>query len=258
MENFKFLTKYLILLIIVICLGILSWAYLNFVRAQNTINPERTITLTAEGRVFAKPDIVKLTFSVITQGKSASEVQKENDKRVNDLIDYIKKEGILKEDIKTINYLLDPQYDYSWCKKNENDSRICPPKIEGYQLVQTVEVKIRDFDKINKIVGALTEKGANEISGIVFEVEDLENYKNLARIEAIKKIEKRAKLISEQTSVKLGKIINISESGIYPPVYRTAKSALESAGAPEPLSQTQIEPGLREITVNLSISYEIK
>ncbi|MGC8880663.1 MAG: SIMPL domain-containing protein [Minisyncoccia bacterium] len=245
-------------LAIIVALGILSWAYLNYRQAQNIVNPERIITFSAEGKVFAKPDIAKITFSVITQGEKAEIVQSENDQKMAGLIDFIKKEGIKNEDIKTINYSLNPRYDYTWCLKDKSDNRQCPPKIVGYELNQTVEVKIRDFDKINEIIGGLTEKGANQISNISFEVDDIEDYKNLARIEALNKIEKRAKLISQKTSVKLGKIINISESGIYPPVYRVAKSLEASPLPPEETSSASLEPGLKEINVTLSVSYEIK
>lgn len=243
---------------IIFALGILSWAYLNYRQAQNISNPERVITFSAEGKVFAKPDIAKISFSVITQGEKAETVQLENDQKMTALIDFIKKEGIKSEDIKTIGYYLNPQYDYSWCLEGKNDHRQCPPKIVGYELNQTVEIKIRDFDKVNKIVGGLSEKGANQITNVSFEIDDIEDYKNLARIEALNKIEKRVKLISQKTSIKLGKIINISESGIYPPVYRVSQEMAKGLSSPQPAPEAQIEPGLQEITVTLSVSYEIK
>lgn len=242
---------------IVLAIGILSWAYLNYRQAQNIVNPERIISFSAEGKIFAKPNIAKITFSVITQGEKAEQVQKDNDQKMAELINFIKKEGIKSDDIKTIGYYLNPRYDYDWCKTGKEDRRVCPPKIVDYELNQTIEIKVRDFDKVNIIVGGLSEKGANQISDVSFEIDDLEDYKNLARIEALKKIEKRAKLISEKTSVKLGKIINISETGIYPPLYRTmSKEITSDAGAPQPLAT--LEPGLEEISVTLTVSYEIR
>lgn len=239
-------------------IGVLSWAYLNYRQAQNIVNPERIISFSAEGKVFVKPDIAKITFSVITQGERAEAVQIENDKKMGALIDFIKKEGVQSDDIKTIGYYLNPQYDYNWCKTNKDEHRVCPPKIVGYELNQTVEVKIRDFDKVNIIVGGLAEKGANQISNVSFEIDDIEDYKNLARIEALKKIEKRAKLISEKTSVKLGKIINISEGGVYPPIYRAMSKEMAGVEAPSPIPTASLEPGMEEISVTLTVSYEIK
>ena len=244
-------------LIIAAILGILSWSYLNYRQAQNIVNPERVISFSAEGKVFAKPDIARLTFSVITQKEKAEEAQEENDRKIKTLVDFVKSEGIEEKDIKTINYSLNPQYDYSWCKKDTKDFINCPPKIVGYQLEQTIEVKIRNFDKINSLVGQLSSKGANEISNISFEIDEAEDYKNLARIEAFNKIKNRAELFEAKTGVKIGKIINISEGGGYVPLYREyAKEASVQMSGSTPTAT--IEPGTNEITVNLTVSYALE
>lgn len=256
-SNIKYLILASTLFAIFLSLGVLSWAYLNYRQAQNIVNPQRIISFSAQGKVYAKPDIIRVSFSVITQSEKAETVQSENDKKAKELIAFVKAEGVSQDDIKTINYSLNPQYDYTWCRKGEKDYRSCPPKIIGYELTQTIEIKIRDFSKINEIIGGLTEKGANQISDINFEIDDVEDYKNQARIEALNKIEKRAKLVSEKTSLKLGKIISVSENEIGP-IYRTMKANAFEAGASEAAPQAQIEPGTNEISVTLTVSYEIK
>ena len=260
-ETKSFLVKATTILLILVAIGILSWSYLSYRQAQNIINPERTISFSAEGKVFAKPDIAKLVFSVINQGEDAELVQKENNEKMAKALNFVKEQGIKEDDIKTINYNLNPQYDYSWCReKDAKDIYVsCPPKIIGYMLTQGVEVKIRDFDKIDEIVGGLTQAGANDISTVSFEIEDLEDYKNQARIEAIKKAEARAKLFSQETSIKLGKILGIAENNVGYPVYRemmmqSAKTSMDTTStAPAP-----IESGLEEITVNVTVTYELK
>ncbi len=258
-EKFKnYLINFLAIFLIVAAIGILSWTYLNWRQAENIVNPERVISFSAQGKVFAKPDIARLTFSVITQKEKAEEAQKENDQKIKTLVDFVKSEGIEDKDIKTINYSLNPQYDYSWCRKDTKDFNSCPPKIIGYQLDQTIEIKIRDFDKINSLVGQLSLKGANEISDISFEIDDQEDYKNLARVEAFNKIKNRVKLFEVETGVKIGKIISISEEGGYVPLYRSAvkEANLSMGAASTPVSA--IEPGTNEITVNLIVNYALK
>jgi len=248
--------KFLLVFIVVLSFGVLSWGYYNYRQAQNIVNPERVITFTEEGKVIAKPDIAKISFSVITQGIEATAVQAENNQKMQKVIDFVKKQGIEEKDMKTTNYVLNPQYDYTWCRKSKDDTRYCSPKIIGYELTQSVEVKIRDFNKINIIIGGLSDAGANQISNISFSIDEPEDYKNQARIEALKKIEKRAQLLSKETSLKLGKIVSVSESGIFPsPIYRDLKATVGSAEAP---SAAPIETGTQEITVTLTVSYEIK
>jgi uncharacterized protein YggE len=249
--------KFLLVFIVVLSFGVLSWGYYNYRQAQNIVNPERTIVFTEEGKVIAKPDIAELSFSAVTQGKQAVDVQNENNKKMQQVIDFVKKQGVSEEDIQTTNYSLNPQYDYNWCKTSSvKPYTSCPPKIIGYELTQTATIKIRDFDKINTIVGGLSQAGANQISNISFSIDEPEDYKNQARIEALKKIEKRAQLLSKETSLKLGKIVSVSESGIFPsPIYRDLKATV---GSTEDLPSAPIETGTQEITVTLTVSYEIK
>jgi len=238
--------------LVVLSLGVLSWGYYNYRQAQNVSNPSRTISFAAEGTILAKPDIAVITASVITQGSEASQVQNENNTRMQQVIDFVKKQGVSEEDLQTINYALTPQYDYSWCRKELSDSRSCPPKIVGYELTQTLQIKIRDFNKITNLVGGLSAAGANQISAVSFEIDDPEDYKNQARILALQKVTKRAQLLSKETSLKLGRIVNITES-INTPIYFKASNALESAAAPAP-----VEAGTKEIVVNLTVTYELK
>jgi len=254
----KQLIDVLTIFLFILSLGVLSWAYYNYYNAQGIINQgEHTISFTAEGKVFAKPDIAKIAFYVVNQGEKAEIVQKENDKKMQEAVAFVKSQGINEDDIRTIQYNLSPQYDYNWCREgNEELYPSCPPKIIGYKLDQGVEVRIRDFDKIDTIVGGLSEKGVNQISDVSFTIDDAENYKNEARIQALEKAEKRAKLLAKESSVKLGKIINISEGeGIYP-VYRSLKMDA-ATGASEEVP-APIEPGTQEITVTLTVTYKLR
>jgi|AntAceMinimDraft_10_1070366.scaffolds.fasta_scaffold30871_3 uncharacterized protein YggE len=248
--------------LVILSLGVLSWGYYNYHQAQDIINQgEHTISFTAEGKIFAKPDIAEITFYVINQGEKAETVQKENNEKMQEAVVFVKSQGIDEDDIRTIQYNLSPEYDYTWCKKpGEEIYPSCAPKIISYKLSQGVEVRIRDFDKIDTIVGGLSEKGVNRISNVSFVIDDTENYKNEARIQALEKVEERAKLLAQKSSVKLGKIIDISEGqGIYP-VYREAKMEIQSSdssgGIPAPTAP--IESGTQEITVTLTVTYKLR
>ena len=167
--------KFLLVFVVVLSLGVLSWGYYNYRQAQNIVNPERIISFTEEGKVIAKPDIAKISFSVITQGIEATAVQSENNQKMQKVIDFVKKQGVADKDIQTTNYSLNPQYDYTWCRKSKDDTRYCSPKIIGYELTQSVEAKIRDFNKINIIIGGLSDAGANQISNISFSLDEPED-----------------------------------------------------------------------------------
>lgn len=250
--------------LMILSLGVLSWGYYNYRQAQSIVNSDRIISFSAEGKVLAKPDVAKIVFDVINQGEKADIVQKENNEKMQAVIAFVKEQKVSEDDIKTIRYSLSPQYDYDWCREDQMDiyslsSRSCPPKIVGYQLDQAVEVKIRDFDKINSIVGGLSEKGANKISNVNFEIDDPEAYRNEARIQALNKIEERAQLLSRKTSIRLGKIINISEgSSIYPVYMKAEMGAISDSSGEMPAPIAPIESGTEEISITLNVTYELR
>lgn len=262
-KKYAQLTTILTIFLIVLSVSVLGWGYYNYRQAQNIVNPERIISFSAEGKVLAKPDIAKIVIGIITQGEKAETVQKENNEKMEEVIAFVKKQGVAEDDIKTTSYTLTPQYDYNWCHEaQETTYRIsCPPKIVGYQLSQGATIKIRDFEKINTIIGGLSEKGVNQISNVSFEIDDPEAYKNEARIQALNKIEERAKILSAKTNIRLGKIINISEGSSIYPIYRTLETEKAMAGSAEDSavsSQAPIESGTEEISITLNVIYELK
>ena len=247
--------------LMILSLGVLSWAYYNYHQAQSIINQgEHTISFTAEGKVLAKPDIAEITFYVINQGEKAETVQKENNERMQEAVAFVKNQGVKEDDIRTVQYNLSPEYDYNWCKASSvKPYTSCPPKIIGYKLNQGIEVKIRDFDTINTIVGGLSEKGVNQISNVSFIIDDTENYKNEARILALEKVEERAKLLAKKSSIKLGKIIDISEGqGIYPVYMKAEMGAVSDSSEDIAVQEAPIEPGTQEITVTLTVTYKLR
>jgi len=257
----KQLVNTIISFLVVLSLGVLSWGYYNYHQAQNIINQgEHTISFTAEGKVLAKPDVAKITFYVVNQGEKAEVVQKENNERMQEAVSFVKDQGVEEDDIRTVQYNLSPEYDYNWCKTSSvKPYTSCPPKIIGYKLNQGIEVKMRDFDTINTIVGGLSEKGVNQISNVSFIIDDTENYKNEARILALEKVEERAKLLARKSSIKLGKIIDISEGqGIYPVYMKAEMGAVSDSSEDIAVQEAPIEPGTQEITVTLTVTYKLR
>lgn len=197
-----------------------------------------TFTVTGEGKASIIPDIAVVNAGVTAQGTTVKQAQQELNGKINAVIEGIKKLGIDKKDIQTTNYTISPQYDY----KNNTQ------KIVGYQANSSVTIKVRNIDKANEVVDAATAGGANQIGGISFEVADKTKAENEARTKAVEEAKKKAELAAKTAGFSLGRIINYSE---------------DNAGNPRPMmlsakADTQIEPGTSEITVVVSLSYEIR
>lgn len=214
---------------------------------SHSLMPARTITVSGEGKVTAIPDIAAVSFSVVTEGADPVKIADESNKKAAAGINFVKEQGIEEKDIKTTAYNLSPRYEY-----NDKTRKTF---ISGYTLTQTVQIKIRDFSKIGEIMGALPELGINEIGTLSFGVDDDEKYLNEARKQAFEKAYAKAKDMAEQNRVHIERTVTFSESQNYPyPIYRETLGMAAASSA----KVAQIEPGSQEITVNVSVTYEIE
>ncbi len=210
--------------------------------------PTRTIFVSADSKATIKPDIATITFSVLSEGASATAIQADNTRKVNDAIAVVKALGVDAKDIQTSRYHLSPKYTYN--QKQGKSS------IEGYEVTQTVTVKVRNVDDAPKIVSSLPGVGVNHISGPVFSVEDAEKYLASARTEAFVKARAKAQALARAAGVGLGRVVTFSESsGGFPPpsMHMSASSAM---GGEPPIPN--FEPGMEEANVSVSVTFEIR
>ncbi|MDD5032667.1 MAG: SIMPL domain-containing protein [Candidatus Pacebacteria bacterium] len=249
--------------IILVSLAIAFSSVFYVITYSKSIAPSsyRSFTVSGDGKITTVPDVAQFTFSVITEGgMDVGASQAKNTEKVNASIDFVKSNGIDPKDIKTEGYNLSPRYQYSNCGiiySGSSSSTCPPPEIVGYTITQTVSVKIRDFSKIGKVLSGVVEKGANSVSQLSFTVDDPTVVRNDARDEAIKKAKEKAKSMAESAGFKVGKLISIYESDGYPySVYE--KGIGIGMGGDTVSSVSTIEPGSQEISVNVSLTYEIK
>ena len=91
--------------------------------------------------------------------------------------------------------------------------------IIGYTLTQSVEVKVRDFTNIAKLLGGLPPLGINQIGGVTFTFDNPDNVLAIARADAMAKAKAKAAEMAGEAGVSLGEVVNVQEYGnipIYP------------------------------------------
>ena len=218
------------------------------------IEAKNTITVSDTGEIYAKPDLALISFSVKTEAKQVSEAMSENTKKMNAVIDFVKGEGVEEKDLKTTSFNIYPRYE--WHKEIG-----IPPYPEGkrvlvgYEVTQRLQVKIRDMEKIGKIIEGATAAGTNQVGDLQFTIDNQDVFKAQARKQAIDKTKAKAKELASQLGVNLVRITNFSESSVLPRYYVGFKETVGMGGAEAPTPQ--IETGENKITVTVTITYEI-
>ncbi|MBI2120612.1 MAG: SIMPL domain-containing protein [Parcubacteria group bacterium] len=224
-----------------------------------------TIQVSGMGEVFAKPDIAEFSFSVSKDAKTIAEAQKVSAEKINEIMAFLKESGIDEKDIKTENYSLNPKYEWQ-----EGEPRLCiqmvgaycPPPggkqiLVGYEVNQTISVKIRKIDDSGKILVGVGEKGATNISGVGFSVDEKDAIEADARAEAIQDAEEKAKVLAKSLGVRITRIVSFSENG-FTPMYQGFDGEAMSLKAADAVVPPEVPVGENKFVSNVNIIYEIR
>jgi len=210
------------------------------------IQVKNTIAVTGEGKVLAKPDIGEVSLTVLSEAVTVAAAQKDNTQKMNRVTKAMKDLGVDDKDLKTTNYSISPNYQYTAGKS----------VIIGYQVTQTLDVKIRQLDKASDILAEAANNGANQISSLSFTIDNPDSIKAEARKKAIEDAKQKANTLKNDLGVTIVRIVSFSESGSQPPIPYYADKALGMGGGGE-ITPT-IQTGQNEITVDVAITYEIQ
>ena len=216
--------------------------------------PDNTISMSAEGKVAAKPDLAIVNVGVLTTAKTAKAAQDENNKNINQVTEAVKKLGIKDEDITTSNFSIYPNYVYT---NNRNE-------VDGYQANQTLTVKIHGIDEstdtLNKVLDAAVASGSNQLQGVSFGFNDADNLRQQARTQALEKAKQKAQELASQAGLKLGKIVSISENSYsgYPTPMPYAADSKAGMGGGGSEAAASVQTGSQDITATMTVIFEVK
>lgn len=215
----------------------------------NQAAPEnlRTLNVNGLGQVYLTPDIAYINIGVNTQGASASDAVATNKAQSNAVIEAIRAAGVAAKDIHTTNFSIwsNPQYDDFG-------------QISGatYVVDNTVNVTMRDLDKLGDLLDSAINAGANSIYSIQFDVADKTDATKKARAKAVADAKVQAQELADAAGLSLDVIqtINFYDNSPYP--YYEGRGGggsaqFESAAVP-------IQPGQLAIAVTVNVTYTIK
>ena len=229
------------------------------------ISPTNTIQVDGTGEVVAVPDTATFTVTVQDTAADVTAAQTKATTQGNAITNYLEAQGVDATDIQTTDYEINPQYSYSQaaCPDIANASGVpvyCPPgrqTLTGYQVSETLTVKVTDTSKAGTLLAGVGEQGASSVSGLSFTVSDQDALMEQAQQKAIAEAQGKAQALAKSLGVQLVGVVGFSENngvqGIEPMAFATNASA-GAASAPAP----EISAGQNTITDDVTLTYEIQ
>jgi uncharacterized protein len=210
-------------------------------------NQNTGIWVNGEGTVSGAPDVAILSLGVQSQAATVNQVQSEANASMNAVVSALKAGGVAEKDIQTAAFNIQQLTRY--------DDQTQQQVILGYQVTNTVTVKVRNVGNSGPIIDAVAAAGGNNarINSISLTIDDPTNLATQARQKAVADAKAKAKQLADTAGVKLGPATYVNESG---GIIKTPPIAAAPAPAPGG-STTPISAGTLDITVNVQVIYEI-
>lgn len=206
------------------------------------------IIVTGQGESAMRPDMAVLTLGVMRQADTARAALDAANAAMAEVTAAMKAEGIAERDLQTSNFSISPVYAYP-----SSDNPGQPPKITGYEVNNTLTVRLRDIAKVGTVLDKAVTLGVNQGGGISFTNDDPSAALTEARIKAVKDATAKAKTLAEAAGVGLGPVVEISEQSYMPQPMPYAMKARDAAPASVP-----VEAGENAYRVDVNVTFELK
>lgn len=219
--------------------------------AENDSNVTyKTITLRSTGAVETLPDMASFNINLSCLDKSVENAKNCLAKKSNALMKTLQSFGVAEDDILTTAVNLNKSY--TW----ERNTRV----FEGYKSSTSVFVTVKNLDKLDTIYTALLGNENLDLSGLSYAHSKLDDLKNDAYVDALKKANTLAnRLLEELPEAKkeILKIGNVEITASLPENH--AKMAIESDRAALSSNNTPvaISTGTVKVRATLYVVYQI-
>jgi len=207
-----------------------------------------TITVEAEGKVAAVPDLAMLTVEVETRAPQAEAAAQENSRRAEALLQALKQALGPGDQVKTLGYRLSPVY----APKVKSG----PLEITGYQAVHRLQVKVQGPARLGAVIDLALKNGASGINGPFWEHSRAEELQRQAAVAALERARRLAEALAQSQGLKIKGVETISTGIRFLPLQGPREAMRLASGASAPA--TPIEVGEEEIKASVQAVFLVE
>ena len=228
-----------------ILVALLIACVVSQVNAQQIASPLSSIRVTGDAVVTAKPDRALIDVGVLTQEKQSQNAVTQNAKQLDSIVTALHKLLGADADIKTINYALNPDYQYRPIGGKSS--------VSSYTALNVVRVTLDDLEKVGPVIDTATQAGANHVEGVRYTVRDQQVLHSQAVREAALKARAGAEALASALNLKIVRIVSVDDGGDGPPPGPDAPDLRDPGGpAPAPVQSSSFV-----VTANVTLTVEV-
>ncbi len=185
---------------------------------------EARLTVSGRGEVAAAPDTATVVLGTVTRAGTAREALALNGAATRAALETMAAAGVDAADIRTSGLTLRPLAS----RKPPGGSDDATPRIDGYEVRNTVTALVRDLPSLGVVLEAAVSAGANEFRSLSFGLSDPAPLVSEARRRAVADARAAAETLADAAGVTLGPLISFDLTdgrGAPVPVAREASFA---------------------------------
>lgn len=208
---------------------------------------ETLVQVSASGRADSRPDEARFTVGVETIAPSARAASAQNSATFARVAAALQRLGVKEDDLQTRSVTLS-RIDYG-------------PNRGRFQANNLIDVKVRDIKRAGEAIAAITEAGANVLSGPNLRVSDPENAARSAYAAAYRAARARAEAYAQAAGLKVARVLAIRDGGAGPvPLhYYEGDVAMAERAAPPPVAAAAppVQPGITTREVQIKVDFAL-
>jgi uncharacterized protein YggE len=207
--------------------------------------PLRTVVVAGAGRASAEPDEAVIRLGVSARAQSAEAAMSKAARSMDAVISALRDAGVGEQDIKTVRLDL-RQF------RQRRDGEVLA---SGWQVSNQVRATIRDIGATSAAIDAAVAAGATDVTGVTFRASDAADAVAQARVAAVEDAALAAETLARASGLEVVGLLRLVEGGASLPSALRFRG--DTAGGAEAYFATPIEPGLVDVSVSVTVEYQV-
>ena len=209
---------------------------------------EVLVQVSASGRADSRPDEARFTVGVETIAATSREASARNSATFNKVAAALERLGVKEDDLQTRSITL-ARIDYG-------------PNRGRFQANNLIDVKVRDIKRAGEALAAITDAGANVLSGPNLRVSDPENAARSAYAAAYRSARARAEAYAQAAGLKVARVLAIRDGGEaggghWPPPEEGMAVDLQARNMAPVSAPPPVQPGISTRQVQIRVDFAL-